>query len=200
MEKILTIVVRYKMPLSQSPAVQGFCDATSSQPDLAESYTMMVWDNSTEPEASPTLPVPFIYHHSKINLGVSGAYNGAMCYALEHGYTWMMLLDQDTKITREFFSTMLRHSLNLLPKHEIAAITPTVRFGEIVISPSQRLFGKNRSYPIGECGTAPGEAAAINSGCILRIASLQAIGGFSSDFWLDYSDLYVFHQFFVHGL
>ena len=47
MEKILTIVVRYKMPLSQSPAVQGFCDATSSQPDLAESYTMMVWDNST---------------------------------------------------------------------------------------------------------------------------------------------------------
>jgi hypothetical protein len=29
---------------------------------------------------------------------------------------------------------------------------------------------------------------------------LQTVGGFSADFWLDYSDMYIFHQFFAHGM
>jgi hypothetical protein len=33
----------------------------------------------------------------------------------------------------------------------------------------------------------------------VRVASLREIGGYSPDFWLDFSDRYVFHQFFVHG-
>lgn len=200
MEKTLAVVVRYQLPLSESPAVQGLCDAIVSQTDLARSYTVMIWDNSPEPELNPKLPVPFIYRHSAMNLGVSGAYNGAMNYALEHQYPWILLLDQDTKITSEFLSTMLRHSRQLHSTQKIAAIVPTVSFGEIVISPSQRLLGRNRGYPAGECGIAPGEAAAINSGAILRVQSLQAIGGFSIAFWLDFSDLYVFHQFYAHGL
>jgi GT2 family glycosyltransferase len=124
-------------------------------------------------------------------------------YAIEHGYPWVLLLDQDTQITEEFLLTMLRHSLDLLPREEIAAIAPTVRAGKSVISPARQLFsltGRPCKYPAGECGIAPGEATAINSGCIMRVGSLQTIGGFSLDFFLDYSDVYVFHQFFVHGM
>lgn len=198
--EVLAIVVRYQMPLSQSPALHGLCNALISQQELAESYTVMVWDNSQEPEANLQFPVPVVYHHSAMNLGVSGAYNGAMHYAVEHGHAWMLLLDQDTKITREFLSTMLRHSRQLQSAQEIAAIVPTVRFGEIAISPSRRLLGRNRGYPAGECGIAPGEASAINSGCFLRVKCLQTIGGFSVEFWLDFSDLYIFHQFYVNGL
>jgi hypothetical protein len=200
--KILAVVVRYQMPLSESPTLQGLCDAFSSQPDLARGYTVMIWDNSPEASVDPHLSIPFLYQHSKVNCGVSGAYNGAMEYALEHGYPWLLLLDQDTKITHEFLLTMLRYSHDLLPRQEIAAIAPTVLTGRIVVSPHRQLFSlKGRlQYPAGELGIAPGEAAAINSGCIMRVAALQAIGGFSTDFWLDYSDYYVFHQFFVHGM
>jgi GT2 family glycosyltransferase len=201
--KVLAVIVRYQMALSESPTLQGLCDAFSSQPDFARAYTVMIWDNSPEAIVNPQLSIPFLYQHSKVNLGVSGAYNGAMEYALEHGYPWMLLLDQDTKITNEFLFTMFRHSQDLLPRQEIAAIAPTVRAGRLVISPTQRLFclrGRPRKYLAGECGIAPGEAAPINSGCIMRVASLRAIGGFSTDFWLDCSDIYVFHEFFVHGL
>jgi hypothetical protein len=201
--KILAVVVRYQMPLSESPTLQGLCDALSSHPGLARSYTVMIWDNSPEAIAIPQLAIPFLYRHSKVNLGVSGAYNGAMEYALEHGYPWMLMLDQDTKVTHEFLVTMLRHSHDLLPRQEIAAIAPTVRAGRIVVSPMRQRFslrGRSRKYPAGECGIAHGEAVAINSGCVMRVAHLRKIGGFSTDFWLDLSDNYVFHQFFVHGM
>jgi len=200
--KILAVVVRYLVPLSESPTLQGFCDALSSQPDLAQGYTVMIWDNSPEEIVNPQLSIPFLYQHSKVNLGVSGAYNCAMEYAIELGYPWMLLLDQDTKITHGFLLTMLRHCLDLLPREEIAAIAPTVCTGRIVVSPHRQHFRLRvrLQYPPGECGIAPGEAAAINSGCIMRVAALQAIGGFSTDFWLDFSDYYVFHQFFVHGM
>jgi GT2 family glycosyltransferase len=163
----------------------------------------MIWDNSPEAIVDPQLSIPFLYRHSKVNVGVSGAYNSAMEYALEHGYPWMLLLDQDTEITHGFLLAMLRHSRDLFSRQEIAAIVPTVRTGRIVISPHRQVFsltGRARKYPAGECGIAPGEATAINSGCIMRVASLRAIGGFSADFWLDDSDIYVFHQFFVHGM
>ena len=200
---ILAVIVRYQMALSESPTLQGLCKALSSQPGFARDYTVMIWDNSPEALENPQLSIPFLYQHSKVNLGVSGAYNGAMEYALEHGYPWMLLLDQDTKITNDFLFTMRRHSRALLPRQEIAAIAPTVRAGRIVISPTQRLFclrGRPRKYLAGECGIASGEAAPINSGCIIRVASLRDIGGFSTDFWLDYSDTYVFHQLFMHGM
>jgi GT2 family glycosyltransferase len=201
--KILAVVVRYQTPLSESPTLQGLCEALLSHPDLAPGYTVMIWDNSPEAIVNPHLSIPFLYRHSKVNLGVSGAYNGAMEYALEHGYPWMLLLDQDTKITHGFLVAMLRHSEDLLPRQEIAAIAPTVRAGRIVVSPHRQLFslsGRSRKYPAGECGIAPGEAVAINSGCIMRVAHLRSVGGFSTDFWLDLSDNYVFHQFIVHGM
>lgn len=200
--KILAVMVRYQTPLSESPAFLGLCDAFSLRPDLARNYTVMIWDNSPEAIVNPGLSTPFLYRHSKVNLCVSGAYNGAMEYAVEHGYPWMLLLDQDTKITHKILNDMLPHCQALLPKEEIAAIAPIVRVGKRIISPVElrQLSSKGRNYPTGECGIASGEATAINSGCIIRVASLQAIGGFSIDFWLDYSDIYVFHQFFLKGM
>jgi len=222
--KILAVVVRYQMPLSESPTLRGLCDALSSRPDLTQCYTVMIWDNSPEAIVNLQLPIPFLYHHSQVNLGVSSAYNFAMEYALEHGYEWLLLLDQDTKLTSEFLLAMLRHSLNLLPIQEIAAIAPTVLVRGCAVSPKRllvmdrnrkyvqpkqyvlyiakrlRILDRNCMYPIGECGIAPGEAVAINNGCIMRVASLRAIGGFSTDFWLDYSDIYLFRQLFEHGM
>jgi GT2 family glycosyltransferase len=197
--KILVVMVRYKKPFSESLAFNGLSNAFSSHPELAKDYTVLIWDNSPETIVNPQLPISFLYRGSKTNVGVSGAYNGAMEYALEHGYPWMLLLDQDTKITSEILVAMRRHSLSLLPRQEIAAIAPTVRVGSTVVSPKRLILGRGRNYPAGECGIAPGEASVINSGCLVRVASLREIGGYSPDFWLDFSDMYVFHQFFVHG-
>ncbi len=198
--QILAVVVRYNTPIEESETLRGLCAALSMEPDLAQGYELLIWDNSPQALSNPELPIPFSYRHSEHNLGVSGAYNNAMQYALEHGHTWMMLLDQDTEVSIKFLQRMLNHSDRLLKRTELAAITPVVSVGRIVVSPKQQLFMRNRDYPAGVCEVAPGEAIAINSGCIMRVSSLQQIGGFSLAFWLDYSDLYVFHCFFQAGM
>ena len=95
---------------------------------------------------------------------------------------------------------MLRHAAEHEGDREIAAIAPTVFVGEYQASPWQVLFNGHRQYTRGESGPAEGEAAAINSGSLISVAALGQIGGYSEAFWLDYSDWYVFHQFFLHGL
>lgn len=197
--KILVVIVRYQMLLSESPAVRGVCDAFSSHPDLSRGGTLMVWDNSPEEILNLKLPIDFVYRHSNKNLGVSGAYNGAMEYAIEHGYPWMLLLDQDTEIGANDLRSMMRHGHDLEGNPEIAAIVPTVSVQEFVVSPRQQLFNRHCPYPARSHGVLPGEAAVANSGCLIRTSTLHEIGGFSNDFWLDFSDLYVFHQLFLRG-
>jgi GT2 family glycosyltransferase len=160
----------------------------------------MIWDNSPEKLLNPELPAGSLYRHSAANLGPSGAFNAALRYALEHGHRWMLLLDQDMEIHADFLRLLLRHRAEAENLSEIAAIVPTVYVGDQVVSPRQHLFNRHRAYRAKESGVAPGEAFAINSGCLMRASALETIGGFSTDFWLDYSDMYVFHQFFLRGM
>jgi hypothetical protein len=43
------------------------------------------------------------------------------------------------------------------------------------------------------------ELIIMNSGMLLRVAALRRIGGYSMDFWLDFSDRYVCHMLAEHG-
>jgi GT2 family glycosyltransferase len=196
---ILAVMVRYRMPLSESETVRGWRNALRERPELSTDYRLLIWDNSPEATSAIELPVLCAYRHSEENLGVSGAFNWAIDYARNNGFAWMLLLDQDTALTADFLATMLRHSNEQDSQARIAAIAPTVRVRGFVVSPRRQLFNHHRAYPQGESGIAPGEAFAINSGCMMRIAALEAIGGYSTDFWLDYSDMYVFHQLYLHG-
>lgn len=196
---ILAVMVRYNTPLHQSHTVQGVCEALTSSLSLQDAYQFLIWDNSPEKLANPSLPIPFEYQHSRHNLGIAGACNNAMRVARERGHPWMLLLDQDTKVHPGFFAAMLRWSAELQNRSEIALAAPTVRSGNLIVSPRQYLFNRHRAYPDSAPGLAEGEAFAINSGSLIRVAALKSIGGFSTDFWLDYSDSYVCHQFYLRG-
>ena len=198
---ILAVVVRYNTAIDESDTLRSLSKALTEDPDLTRAYKVLIWDNSPAAldldKAEP--PLQFEYHHSERNLGVSGAYNGALQYAMLHNCPWMLLLDQDSELGAEFLHTMLKHARELATRPEIVAIAPLVKVGNRVMSPREQLFLTSRGYPEHESGVASGEAIAINSGCLIRTSALQAIGGFSQDFWLDYSDMYVFHQFYRKG-
>jgi len=196
--EILVVIVRYNLPLHLSQTVQGLEKAFQDDPELLNAMEVLIWDNSRETLADPTLNFRAEYRSSTRNEGVSGAYNAAIDIALKKNLRWMLLLDQDTSVTAHFLAAMLRHARQLDSQKEIAAIAPTVHVGEFVVSPRRTRFNSNSPYE-GPGGLAEGEPFAINSGCLMRVEALEAIGGFSLDFWLDYSDMYVFHQFFLHG-
>jgi glycosyltransferase involved in cell wall biosynthesis len=198
--KMLAVMVRYQTPLAESKTLLGLRAAFASHPELAAFYKVMIWDNSPEVIVASQLPAGIIYRHSQANVGTSGAFNAARQYALEQGHDWMLLLDQDMGIHAEFLQALICHRKQVQDRREVAAIVPTVCVGDTVVSPRQQLLHRNRPYPAGEPGITEGETIAINSGSLVRVSALEEIGGFSTDFWLDYSDFYVFHQFFLHGM
>jgi len=197
--KILIVVVRYNVPLSESQTISGLAQAFQNHPRLTDEMGVLIWDNSPEALTAPLLPFPIEYRHSSKNQGVSGAYNGAIPVASERNIPWMLLLDQDTSITGQYLLAMLENAVSLAPQVEIAAIVPTVRVGDFVVSPREARFNSHRAYTAG-AGIATGEPFAINSGSVMRVEALRKIGGFSTEFWLDYSDMYVYHQFFLLGM
>lgn len=196
---ILAAMVRYNTPLSDSQTVQGIGQALAGDVRLGRAYRFLIWDNSPEELRMPRLPISCDYKHSRSNLGVSGAFNNAAKYACLHDCDWLLLLDQDTQVTASFLRSMLHWTRRLASHREIALIAPTVRVGDDIVSPRRYLFNRHRAYPDPNPGIAPGNPFAINSGCMVRTSSLCEVGGFSLDFWLDYSDIELCHRLYLRG-
>lgn len=197
--RILAIVVLYKMALTESETLTGLRASFAAHPDLGDSLRALVWDNSPEPAPDPELPPSFAYRHSGANVGVSGAYNQAMRIAEETGCDWMLLLDQDTEIPSAFLPGMLDLASRFLKDPAIGAVVPFLLDGERFLSPQRVLFKRFKPLDRRFEGVWPGEVTAANSGTLIRTSALRQIGGYNEDFWLGYSDVWVFHQLHLGG-
>lgn len=198
--RLLVIMVIYKMALAECQTIQGLSQTFACQPELHDSVSVLIWDNSPIPLTNPQLLPSFIYKHSRENLGVSGAYNRALRIAEEMDCQWLLLLDQDTAIPGNFLPKMLKLGNRLLNQTRIAAIAPFLMDGDRILSPLKAEFKRFRPLQQLVEGIIPGHVSAANSGTMMRIDALRKIGGFNEDFWLDYSDAVVFHLLHEHGM
>jgi GT2 family glycosyltransferase len=196
---ILVVVVVYQSSLSAAQTLQGLVTAFAANPSLLRGMQVLVWDNSPEAVADPQLPFPFTYVHAERNQGVAGAYNGAMARARQSGYTWMLLLDQDTCITEEFLLRCQEYGRDLAGSHDIAAVVPFLYAGTFQLSPRRLTMFSQPPIPDGKSYIERRKMFAANSGTMVRVDALEKIGGYSLDFWLDHSDRYVFDQFHRQG-
>jgi len=198
--KILAIVVRYKTPVEQSQTLRSLADIFTSDPGLFGHYDVLLWDNSPVLLEDPQFGFPCRYGFSDENLGVSGAYNHALRLAESIGSPWLLLLDQDTTVTAHYLRRMLEYAEEVEGDLSIATIVPFVRSHHSLFSPRKhgRLI---RSYliPRSVSGVYRDYAYAANSGTVMRTAALRAVGGYSDKFWLDFSDIYIFHLLHRHG-
>ena len=197
---ILMVVVLYGKTFAASKTLAGLTQAVAEDPGLLRSFELLVWDNSPAPLKSATMPFPFRYHHATRNEGVAGAYNGAARLAHEQGARWLLLLDHDTSVTGDFLRGMRQHADQAADDERIAAVAPYLHAGKFVLSP--RLWRFARHVPLPRPAAAYTERRIIfaaNSGTLVRVDALEAIGGYSPRFWLDYSDIYVFQRFHELG-
>jgi glycosyltransferase involved in cell wall biosynthesis len=196
--QILAVIVRYKTPLDCSETFLGITKALQQDSELATAFRVFLWDNTPQGLEQPDLPAGFEYGHSGENLGVSGAYNRALKVAERYGCPWMLLLDQDTSVTDEFLRRMLAYSKTLQPTPEVGSIVPFVRSHGKLVSP-RRLLSFNRVPPQIDrsiSGLYRGSGYGVNSGSLLRVSCLREAGGFSEEFWLDLSDVYIFQRLY----
>lgn len=201
-ERALAVVVLYRTRMAVSKTLTGLAQAFAEDASLAKQLDVLVWDNSPEALKEHSLPFAFTYQHAPLNEGVSGAYNAAAVMAEQRGCAWLLLLDDDTSVTAEFLRGMLGHAAQVGEAvgedERIGAVVPFLYAGAFCMSPRLWRFARHVPLPLpAHPYTETRSIFAANSGTLMRVRALEAIGGYNKRFWLDFSDIEVFHR--LHG-
>ncbi len=199
MSRIQAIVVLYKMLPQESPSLSALQAACATLPNCSDTLSILVADNS--PAAHPP-PQSFTgtYLHDGQNPGLARRYNQALAEAVRIGATWLLLLDQDTQLTPRFVQELLSLAETLAPQPEVAIVAPRLVMDGRIMSPHPpRYRQEGVSVDAEASGLIEEPLRAFNSGAMVRVTALQAIGGFPEAYWLDYLDHATFHQIQQRG-
>lgn len=170
------------------------------QAENAPRASVLLYDNSPPTEDRPTeWPAGFRYLRADTNRGWLGAYEAATAAAEEQTCDWLLTLDQDTALPRDFFAALAPDFAIAAADQRVGVIVPHLVEQGRLLSPAYVSIGRPRPVPAGFTGVPLREARAFNSGALLRVRAVQSLGGFDPCFWLDHLDSWLHHQLFVRG-
>jgi GT2 family glycosyltransferase len=198
--EILAVVVLYKRSPQESQTIRSLIQVFQRNPRLKASVRVLLWDNSPISSAEVSLPFSFDLRSAQCNVGTSGAYNYAMEFAESLQCPWLLLLDQDTTLSDEFLLGMVAYAEKFRDELEIATVVPFIFSHGALVSPRRlRSFNRLQQIPLTFRGLYKDRAYAVNSATLMRVAALRHVGGYSDEFWLDLSDVYVFQALYRAG-
>lgn len=113
------------------------------------------------------------------NVGVAGAYNQAARMAIDRGYEWMLLIDQDSVAPAGLVEQLLRGVARWGGQRLPAVACPLSAGSE----PSRH----QSAVPDADMAVQ----TCINAGSVVRLAAWEGVGGYDESFFLDYVD----HEF-----
>lgn len=180
-KKIYIVIVLYKQKWVDIPSRD--CIENLVHRDTVE---MLIYDNSPEEQTVSFFEEQSVtYIHNSMNPGVASAYNQALSFAKD--FEWLVLLDQDTKLSSSFFYEIAKAQ----PTDQVVSLVPQIFSGNQQISPvfSNQYVSKKSIYP--KEGSYS-EIMAINSASVLRVSFLKEIGGFNEEFPLDFLDHWLY--------
>ncbi len=187
----LVVIVVYNVELKKSRTLQRLFLLQSNTPEFPE---ILVYDNSLRAKYTEEY-APYITHykHDPDNSGVAGAYNYALAFCKNRNYEWLILLDQDTDITQNYFD-QVRKSIQKYPEANL--FCPIVRSDRSIISPTWFIAEKTVAPAKVRAGLVKSKYhTIINSGIVIQVNELEALEGYDVDLYLDFSDHYFFRQY-----
>jgi GT2 family glycosyltransferase len=204
--RILAVAALYEQEPTESRALTSFFRLVEENQEIASRLSLIVYDNS--PQAH-RVDNDFTHHyvHDPENGGLAAAYNYALAYAEKNGYEWLLLLDQDTLLTSEFFAELIACTGTLQAADKVGAIVPKLMVRGTILSPAEHFVdflrhqfrNSVKTLARDDAGLQRGRISAYNSGSTLRVTALRTIDGFPGEFWLDYLDHAVFHALTASG-
>lgn len=198
--KVTAVIVLYRMEAAKSPAFQSVMAARDEMGTDRGDVGVMLWDNSPVLDGNRNLPEDVHYCADESNSGLTTAYNRALAWAVEQRSDWLLTLDQDTAVPRDFFLKMAAAARESSRYAGVGAIVPQIAAGTRQISPNYFQFGAiPRWYRAGYVGVPAEPVFAFNSGAMLSTTALKQLGGYDPRFWLDDSDAMVFSKLHEHG-
>ena len=198
---VIAVVVLYKMRASESPTLRTLLEASSevSGAGAGLELAILIQDNTPGGQDAGDLPAGARYEAAPENPGLASAYNWAMGIAHAEGYSWLLTLDQDTLLPKNFLARISELAVTLEGSPEIAAIVPQITDGGKNLSPFRFAMGAvPRWFPYGFTGILP-RAYALNSAATIRVTAIREISGYDPMFPLDCSDINLFHRIHLSG-
>ena len=195
---IVAVLVVYERPLDVVEAWPTLLAAlVSSGREGLQLRQIIIYDNSPEPRAKPVADITgCTYVHDRNNGGTAAAYTRAAAIAADSGIDWLLLLDQDTQLSPEYFPAL---ALALAPATNSAttpgALVPWVYHGLAPISPA-RLTWAGTIAPLQRNAQLRffRDLTAIASGSVLHVPSFLELMPLPKSLWLDYVDHWIFRR------
>ncbi len=167
---ICAVVVTY----NPDKAIAGRLRRTAQQV-----HTLLVIDNGSADHIQEGLDrlckgVGYVFIPNPANLGMACALNQGAGWACDHGFTWLLTLDQDTIPNPAMVQTLLD------------AAHAREAFGSVIVGAQ----GAGRGARLGKQfrdGFMPC-AAVITSGTVMRTATFRELGPFREDLFIDHVD------------
>lgn len=188
MDKTLILIVIYKARLEECRAFRSLSENRAA---ITAPHEVVAYNNSPEvaQEGDACRVVA-----GRGNDMLAKAYNAGLAIAREEGCGWLLLMDQDTEFTAEYFREASRFVAD--PDGCDAAV-PSIVAGGKVASPTRYNPAVGPylvARPVLKPGRCEGFVTAFNSGAILRVSALEGLGGFNEEYPLDALDNWYFHH------
>jgi GT2 family glycosyltransferase len=197
--RILAVTVLYKVAPGDCICLQTLEAAEKTSPPGLLSMRSLVYDNTPGLEALTSDSGTIRYEARSRTHGLAIAYNRALEIAHDEGIHWLLLLDQDTILPKDFFASVCEQIKQHGPNARVVALVPIVRSGGVIVSPKRIGVLGLRTLPESGLGVQYEEITAINSGTVIRCDFVRSIGGFNAAYWLDYLDYWLFRQIYAAG-
>lgn len=130
-------------------------------------------------ELANSLGVYLVLNHS--NLGVARALNQGGEWAAEHGFRWMLTLDQDSIIAPDMVDSLV-DVYQAYPESNNLAVIGSNYTNSVSGKPGAEYQEREGPY-------AKDVKTVITSGSLVSMSAFQAIGGFREEFFVDCVDL-----------
>lgn len=191
---LLAVLVTYNCKIEEAKTLTSLLRNYKNNPIAFKNFRLIIYDNSLfEQVINLTVPFDYEYVHDQNNKGLSFAYNYALNEAIKYNHNWLLLLDQDSCLSDEFFNTLADVIFNNEENETLCAIVPKVRYQNTFFSPSKVFWGgTHRPINMRHHGICNFRVCAVGSGSVVRVSLLKHIGGFNEMFWLDCLDRWLF--------
>ena len=128
---------------------------------------------------------------NKKNVGLAAAQNQGIKLALEDGVDWVLLLDQDSILDKDFVKNMLKAGHKYKNKKNIGFLTPRHEFDDgspSVPTYSKGLFLRPKRYHMNLDEIDDTILFGMASGSFIPRHTLEEVGLMREEFWIDYID------------
>lgn len=145
----------------------------------------MVYDNSPAsfPDGRDDLPEGAVYVRDEANGGLSKAYNHAAAYAREHGFSRLLLLDQDTAFASDAVTAYAAAD------RSVPLWAPLVQTeGGAAFSPGDVRGWRIKAVPLPAGLYSLRDYYPVNSGMCVLLEAFRRAGGYNAAVRLDFAD------------